>query len=132
MSSLSAISAQSLAGPAWTRAVDASAGQPPSGALAKTRPAQTSPEEVRKAAGQFEAILLRQLLAPSIEPIMSGGLGGASSPGGAGVYGYLLTDVLANSLSAGGGLGLGRMLEKQLSPAPAPEAGASTPNTPLR
>ncbi|HEU5081268.1 MAG TPA: hypothetical protein VFT72_18795 [Opitutaceae bacterium] len=80
-----------------------------------------TPAEVKKAASQFEAIILRQLLAPTIEPVMSGGAmggGGASSSGG-GVYGYMLTDVMANSLAQGGGLGWAKMLEKQLSPATA-------------
>lgn len=73
------------------------------------------PAEIKKAAGQFEAIMLRQLLAPSIEPMMSGGLGGASAPGG-GIYGYMLTDAIAGSISKGGGLGLSAMIEKQLTP----------------
>lgn len=78
--------------------------------------ASNSVADVKKAASQFEAIILRQLLAPSIEPVMSGGMGGTSSAGG-GIYGYMLTDVLSNSLAQGGGMGLGRMLEKQLTPA---------------
>ena len=73
-----------------------------------------TPEEIKKAASQFEAIIMRQLLAPTIEPIMSGGMGGAKDAGG-GVYGYMLTDVLATGLSQGGGLGWAKMLEKQLS-----------------
>jgi flagellar protein FlgJ len=32
------------------------------------------------------------------------------------VYGYLLTDVIANKLSEGGGLGLSGMLQQQLTP----------------
>lgn len=69
------------------------------------------------AAKQFEAIILRQLLSPAIEPMMNSGLGGAEGgSSGGGVYGYMLTDVLANSLSQGGGLGLSRILEKQLTP----------------
>jgi Rod binding domain-containing protein len=81
------------------------------------KPADSSrdPAAIKKAASQFEAIILRQLLAPAIEPMMSGGLGGAQSSGG-GVYGYMLTDTLSNSLAQGGGLGLARMLEKQLTP----------------
>lgn len=76
-----------------------------------------SPADIKKAASQFEAIILRQLLKPSIEPIMSGGMGGSGgSGGGGGMYGFMLTDVLADNLSKGGGLGLARMLEKQLSP----------------
>jgi flagellar protein FlgJ len=73
-----------------------------------------SPADVKKAAAQFEAIIMRQLLAPSIEPMMSGSMGGASGTGG-GIYGHMLTEVLADSLSKAGGLGLGRMLEKEFS-----------------
>ncbi len=78
--------------------------------------ARTSPEDVKKAAQQFEAILMRQLLAPAIEPMMNGSLGGAGSGGGGGVYGFMLTDVLANSISQGGGLGLSTVIQSQLSP----------------
>ena len=80
--------------------------------------AQPSPQQIQAAAKQFEAIILRQLLTPAIDPLMSHGLGGNTPAGasGGGVYGYLVTDVLANSLSQGGGLGLARMLEKQLTP----------------
>jgi peptidoglycan hydrolase FlgJ len=73
--------------------------------------------EIKKAASQFEAIILRQLLSPSIEPMMSGGMGGSSQSSGGGVYGYMLTDTLATSLSKGGGLGLAKLLEKQFTPA---------------
>ena len=80
------------------------------------------PAAIKKAAESFEAIILRQLLAPTIEPMMSGGMGGKPGPGAGGgsVYGFMLTDTLANSLSKGGGLGLARMLEKQLTPHAAP------------
>jgi len=81
--------------------------------------AQPSTRQIQAAAQQFEAIILRQLLTPAIEPLMSHGLGGDSkgnAGGGGGVYGYLVTDVLASSLSKGGGLGLSRILEKQLTP----------------
>jgi len=79
-------------------------------------PKGSTPQEIKKAASQFEAIIMRQLLAPTIEPIMSGGGGGEKDAGG-GIYGYMLTDVLASGLSQGGGLGWARMLEKQLSSA---------------
>jgi flagellar protein FlgJ len=71
------------------------------------------------AARQFEAIILRQLLSPTIEPLMAGGITGgkgAMTGGGGGMYGYMMTDVLANSLSQGNGLGLAKVLEKQLTP----------------
>ena len=86
----------------------------------RDRQAPTTPEDVKKVATQFEAIIVRQLLKPAIDPIMSGGSGGqggAMGGGGGGVYGYLLTDVLAGSLSEGGQLGFARLIEKQLTPA---------------
>jgi flagellar protein FlgJ len=89
------------------------------GAGTASSSAQPSAKQIQAAARQFEAIILRQLLTPAIEPLMSHGLGGKSvgnGSGGGGVYGYLVTDVLANSLSQGGGLGLARVLEKQLTP----------------
>ena len=86
---------------------------------AQVRGTSTKPAaaDVKKAASQFEAIILRQLLKPSIEPMMSGGSeSGPGAGGGGSVYAYMLTDTLANSLSSAGGLGLSRMLEKQFSP----------------
>ncbi len=91
---------------------------PPSGGLAPAT--QNSPAEVARAAQQFEAILLRQFLAPAVEPMMNGSaLGGKDGGAGAGggVYSYLLTDVLSNAMSKGGGLGLARVLQRQMSPA---------------
>ncbi|MCC5021314.1 MAG: hypothetical protein J6386_00180 [Candidatus Synoicihabitans palmerolidicus] len=78
-------------------------------------------------ADQFEAIIVRQRLKPAIEPIMGGGdsaQGGAIAGGGGGVYGYLLTDVLAGKLSEGTGMGLSHMIETQLTPAAMKEAYA--------
>ncbi len=88
-------------------------------------PRKPSKEELAKAAQQFEAIMVRQLLAPAIEPLMEGGslTGEESSQSGGGVYGYMLTDVLAGSISQGGGLGLASVITRQLSPA-APAAAA--------
>ena len=97
-------------------------------------PAKAStPADIKKVASQFEAIILRQMLGPTIEPIMSGGSGSSGSEGGgggAGVYGYMVTDVLANAMSKGGGLGLASMLEKQLSPKhPALSSSNNSPTT---
>ncbi len=75
-------------------------------------------EQRRVVAGQVEAILLRQLLAPAL----------ASLPGaGNGIYGYLLTDAFAQKLSAGRGLGFARLLERQLTATTTPAAGAPRP-----
>jgi flagellar protein FlgJ len=101
------------------------------------RPAAT--DDAGRAAQQFEAILLRQFLAPAIQPMMGGNSvdgsdGGEGGAGGAagGVYSFLLTDVLANAMSQGGGLGLGGILKRQFSKniVAAPAAGAvSGPTT---
>ena len=80
-------------------------------------------EQIKAAAGQFEAIILRQLLQDSVGKIAGEGAAGST-------YGFMLTDVLANKLTAGGGLGLGRMLVQQLSPRAAKVAAAPTEESP--
>lgn len=73
--------------------------------------------ERHKVAGQFEAVLIRQLLGPTLTKML-GTDGGAASD----VYGDLLTDAVAQQLSAGQGLGLGRVIEQQLTPRAATSA----------
>ena len=92
-----------------TAGADSLAGKDPAAAE------EARKSDCSKAAQQFEAIILRQLLSPALEPMMNSGMGG-SGGGGGGVYGYMLTDVMANCLTEGGGLGLASMLEKQLTP----------------
>ena len=67
-------------------------------------------EQVKAAAGQFEAIIVRELLQDSV-----GKLAGGDKNGG-GMYGFMMTDVLANQLTAGGGLGLAKVFAQQLTP----------------
>jgi Rod binding domain-containing protein len=70
-----------------------------------------NPAEQRAAvATQFEAILVRQLLGKTMNSML--GHEGAA----AGVYGDMLTDTMAQQLTAGRGLGLSGMIEKQLTP----------------
>ena len=97
---ISAIAA-TLPNPAL-RATDAPAG--------RTAPAAAEAAERKKVAGQFEAILVRQFLSQSVGSM----LGGSSVSGS--VYGDMLTDALAQNLTAGPGLGLGRVIEQQLAP----------------
>ena len=68
-----------------------------------------SPEKAKlhEASRQFEAIMLRQVLGESMKPLLQGGPSGQ-------VYGYLMTDTLADSLSKGGGLGLSSVIQAQL------------------
>lgn len=66
------------------------------------------PEDVKKVANQFESILVRQFLDESMKPLLEDGPSGQ-------VYGYLLTDSLAASVTAGGGVGLSNILQTQLT-----------------
>lgn len=65
------------------------------------------PEDVAKVSRQFESILLRQFLSESMKSLLDGGPSGQ-------VYGYMLTDSLAGSISEAGGLGLCSVLQTQL------------------
>lgn len=72
-----------------------------------------TPQAQRAAvASQFEAVLVRQLLGPTVSSMLSGGESSAAGN----VYGDLLADSLAQQLTAGRGLGLGRFIEQQLTP----------------
>lgn len=77
-------------------------------------------------AQQFEAVLVRQLLGKTMSSMLGGEKGGVAG----GVYGDMLTDVLAQKLTAGPGLGLGKMIQQQLTPrgesAAQPAAPAAT------
>lgn len=78
--------------------------------------------DAQATAAQFEAILVRQLLGESLKPML-GGDSGAKTPG-SDVYQYLVTDVVAQSVTQGGGLGIAKMLVSQLTP-----KGADTTST---
>ena len=83
------------------------------------------------AARQFEAILLRQMVDESMGKMFSRGPGGH-------VYGYMITDALAEGISRAGGLGLGRVIEAQLTerrsigPRVAPGAVITVPGVDVR
>jgi Rod binding domain-containing protein len=82
-----------------------------------------SPAEQRAAVGaQFEAILVRQLLGKTMTSMMGAGDNAAGS-----VYGDLITDTLAQNLTAGKGLGLGRMIEQQMKPRGVPAIATGSP-----
>ena len=88
--------------------------------LAALKRGGLAPAEQRAAvAGQFEAILIRQFLQESVGSMLGGGNHAAGSAGGGGggsVYGFMLTDSLAQKLTEGGGLGLAPLIAKQLTP----------------
>jgi len=72
---------------------------------------------------QFESILLRQFLDKSVGSMMG-------NSAGSDVYGYMLTDALAQSLAKGGGLGMSSILQRQLAPAAPAGSGAQAKGTP--
>ncbi len=89
---------------------------------------QAGPAEQRRAAAaQFEAILVRQLIGPSMASMLGGSTGGVAGS----VYGDMLADSISQQLTAGPGLGLGRYLEQQLAPRDA-AAGGTTDQTPAK
>lgn len=81
------------------------------------------------AAEQFEAILVRQLLGDALKPMLGGSAGGESQAPGSDVYQYFVTDVIAQSVAQGGGLGIAKMLVPQLTPKGAASATAK-PSSP--
>jgi Rod binding domain-containing protein len=72
---------------------------------------QVTAAQRHKAAAQFEAILVRQMLSSSVGSMM----GGSGHTAGL-MYGDLMTDVMAQKLTSGKGLGLGAVIEQQLTP----------------
>ena len=94
------------------------AGKPLTGAALRN----AAPEVQRaQVAQQFEAILVRQLLGPTMSSMLGKDAGAAGS-----VYGDMLTDSFSTQLTRGGGMGLARLLEKQLAPR-APHVALNAP-----
>jgi Rod binding domain-containing protein len=77
-------------------------------------------DQAREAARQFEAILVRQLLNESIGKTLMGGSGAQSN-----VYGYMMTDMFAEKLTQGPGIGLGQMLAREFT-----QRDTAAPDTP--
>lgn len=75
------------------------------------RSPQPTAEEVSKAAKQFEAILVRQFIEPTVNSMFASAGGG---PGGES-YAYFMVDSLASQIAEGGGLGLSSILEMQFA-----------------
>jgi Rod binding domain-containing protein len=105
--------------------ITSSLGSAPARELTAANPAErrssNTAAERKKVAAQFEAVLVRQLLSQSVGSM----LGGGSAVSGT-VYGDMLTDALAQKLTAGQGLGLGRFIEKQLTPRGTPVDSSDT------
>jgi Rod binding domain-containing protein len=103
--------------------------------VASAAPAAFNPAALRNAtpaaqraavAAQFEAILVRQMLGPTMQSM----LGGEESGAAGSVYGDMLADTLAQQLTSGRGLGLSRFIEQQLTPRSAAAPAAGDPDLP--
>jgi Rod binding domain-containing protein len=72
------------------------------------------PTKLAKACGQFEGMLVRQILQQGLKPLLATPPGSGES--GADIYSYFVTDALANSVTAKRGIGIAAMLQTQLTP----------------
>lgn len=82
---------------------------PPEVSLAAGQgPKPSSPaQDPSELARQFEAILVRQMLAESMKSLLDG-------PEGQQTYGYFISEALSDGITRGGGFGLRTVLEAQL------------------
>lgn len=74
----------------------------------------SAPEQVRleAAAREFEEVLLRQYLSEALKPMVSGAQSfGSGNP----VYGYFVTEALAEGLSQEGVFGFSNIMQAQLA-----------------
>jgi Rod binding domain-containing protein len=72
------------------------------------------PAKLAKACGQFEGMLVRQILQQGLKPLLATPPGSGGS--GADIYSYFVTDALANNVTAKRGIGIAAMLQTQLTP----------------
>lgn len=70
-------------------------------------------DKIREVARQFEAVLLRQILAQTRKSLHDDALG--ESKGSLGIYQDLINETLADNISRSGMLGLGSSLQSQLT-----------------
>ena len=74
-----------------------------------------SPEKIKDAASQFEALLIGQILKAAHDESDQGGLGGDSDPASASAMDFA-TDYFARAMASKGGLGLSNMIVAGLTP----------------
>ncbi|MGH9581773.1 MAG: rod-binding protein [Bryobacteraceae bacterium] len=87
----------------------------------------TASAKLRKAAQDFEALMIGEMLKTTRESGSDGWLGSGDSAGNDSAMG-LAESQLAQALASGGGLGLARMIEKQLARPSAPNNGDQNKN----
>jgi Rod binding domain-containing protein len=77
-----------------------------------TPPHDDVPPEVRRAAEEFEAVFLNQMLAPMFEGIQTDGLGGGGM--GEEIFRPMLIERYAQSLTQAGGIGIADSIIREL------------------
>lgn len=94
------------------------------------------PAAIREVAQQFEALVLREVLRDMNAGSLAGDVSGST---GGDIYQQMWEAQMASALARGGGLGLGRMLERQLLERAVPgtvgseaQSGAQQPAVPLQ
>jgi len=70
-------------------------------------------DKITEVSRQFEAVLLRQILAQAQKPMVDAPLAGSGSSSA--IYQDMITQELADRISRGGSFGFAQVLEKQLS-----------------
>lgn len=88
---------------------DASAGMKSTAAVPSSQESKLG-----KACDQFEGMLVRQIMSEGMKPLLAKPLGGSGEGGG--VYDYMVTDTLANSVAGKNGMGISHLLQAQLGP----------------
>jgi len=79
-----------------------------------TNKSLTEKEKLKEASRQFEALILRQILAQGRKPLFHSKLTEEST--GSSIYQDMVNQQLADAISQSGGFGLARSLELQLTP----------------
>jgi flagellar protein FlgJ len=75
-------------------------------------PKLSEADKITEASRQFEAVLLRQILADATKTVFKSSVNAASSSDG--IYQDMITNTLADKISRAGGFGLSRVLNQQL------------------
>ncbi len=96
------------------------ASQVPLDSLAKN-PNVSDADKVAEVARQFEAVLLRQILQDIRKPLLAPAEGDATANG---IYGDMINNQMADSITKSGGFGLAKSLVAELSHQVLPHAAA--------
>ena len=95
--------------------IDTSLNSPPPIPTAAELSAPIAKEsKLAKACDQFEGIFVRQILQEGMKPLLAKPPGSGST--GSGIYDYMVTDTMANSVAGQNAMGISQMLQQQFAP----------------